>query len=97
LKMPRARAECTSQSDTDWVILVDGQVDEQHFRTYQNARKALIEAGEIQPGTSGVFGGLAFSHDIVHRIGGEDDTNRNPTLRMLLLLESVSIGDDLVR
>ena len=97
MKMPRARAECTSQSDTDWVILVDGQVDEQHFRTYQNARKALIEAGEIQPGTSGVFGGLAFSHDIVHRIGGEDDTNRNLTLHMLLLLESVSIGDDLVR
>jgi hypothetical protein len=95
--MPRARWECTSQSDTDWVVLVDGQVDEQHFRTYQNTRKALIEAGEIQPGTSGVFGGLAFSHDIVHRIGGEDDTNRNPTLRMLLLLESVSIGDDLVR
>lgn len=97
MKMPRARGECTSQSDTDWVVLVDGQVDEQHFRTYQNTRKALIEAGEIQPGTSGVFGGLAFSHDIVHRIGGEDDTNRNPTLRMLLLLESVSIGDDLVR
>ena len=44
-----------------------------------------------------MFGGLAFSHDIVHCIGGQDDTNRNLTLRMLLLLESVSIGDDIVR
>jgi hypothetical protein len=28
------------------------------------------------------------SHDIVHEIGGEDDTNSNTTRRVLLLLES---------
>lgn len=92
-----ARGECTSKSDLDWIVLVDGQVDEQHFRTYQNTRSALLEAGEIPPGSSGLFGGLGFSHDIVHRIGGNDDSNRNLTLRMLLLLESVSIGDDSAR
>ena len=92
-----ARGECTASSDADWIILIDGQVDEKHFQTFQDVREALIEAKEISPGTSGMFGGLAFSHDIVHRIGGQDDTNRNLTLRMLLLLESVSIGDDIVR
>ena len=92
-----ARGECTSHSDADWIVLVDGQVDEQHFRAYQNIRKVLIGAGEIPPGSSGLFGGLAFSHDIVHRIGGQDDSNRNLTLRMLLLLESIAIGDDIVR
>lgn len=92
-----ARMEGTSGSDYDWIILVDGQVDDQHYRTHQSTRKALVEAKVIQPGSSGMFGGLAFSHDIVHCIGGQDDTNRNLTLRMLLLLESVSIGDDIVR
>jgi hypothetical protein len=56
-----------------------------------------MAAKEIEPGSSGMFGGLAFSHDIVHCIGGQDDSNRNLTLRMLLLLESVSIGDDIIR
>lgn len=92
-----ARGEWTSKSDADWIVLIDGQVDEEHFRTYQNVRKSLIDAGEIEPGTTGTFGGLAFSHDIVHHIGGHDDTNRNLTLRMLLLLESVSVGDDSAR
>jgi hypothetical protein len=32
------------------------------------------------------------SHDIVHEIGGEDDTNSNTTRRVLLLLESWPIG-----
>jgi hypothetical protein len=35
---------------------------------------------------------MAFSHILVHRIGGEDDTNRNTTQRILLLLESAAIG-----
>lgn len=92
-----ARGECTSKSDLDWIVLVDGQVDEQHFRAYHDIRDTLLAAKEIPPGSSGIFGGLGFSHDIVHRIGGNDDSNRNLTLRMLLLLESVSIGDDSAR
>jgi len=35
---------------------------------------------------------MAFSHDIVHEIGGQNDTNRNTTQRILLLLESHPIG-----
>jgi len=92
-----ARSEWTSKSDLDWIVLIDGQVDEQHYRTFQNIRKKLIEAKEVPPGSTGTFGGMAFSQDIVHRIGGEDDSNRNLTLRMLLLLESLSVGDDAAR
>jgi hypothetical protein len=36
--------------------------------------------------------GLATGHDIIHKIGGGDDTNRNMTQRVLLLLESKPIG-----
>ncbi len=37
---------------------------------------------------------MAFSHEIVHLIGGQEDTNRNTTRRILLLLESLPIGPD---
>jgi hypothetical protein len=32
------------------------------------------------------------SHELIHNIGGQDDTNRNMTRRILLLLESRTIG-----
>jgi hypothetical protein len=37
---------------------------------------------------------MAFSHDIVHQIGGQSDTNRNTTQRVLLLLESRAVGKE---
>jgi hypothetical protein len=36
---------------------------------------------------------MTGGHDIVHEIGGEDDTNSNTTRRVLLLLESLPIGN----
>jgi predicted nucleotidyltransferase len=89
-----ARGESTSKSDLDWTLLINGEVDGQHFAIHQSIRKKLRAADKIDPGTTGTFGGMAFSHDLVHCIGGQDDTNKNLTLRMLLLLESLSIGDD---
>ena len=85
-----ARGEWTSGSDLDWTLLVDGQVSPGHYDAVLAAQQALASK---QPGTTGTFGGLAFSHDLVHLIGGQDDTNRNLTLRMLLLLESVALGN----
>jgi hypothetical protein len=35
---------------------------------------------------------MVFSHELIHEIGGEDDTNRNTTRRLLLLLESRVLG-----
>ena len=43
-------------------------------------------------GREGTFGNLTFSHEILHLIGGEDDSNANTTRRMLLLLESQPVG-----
>lgn len=92
-----ARREWTAKSDCDWVLLVDGQVNDQHFRSAQTIRRELRKMEEKEPGGTRTFGEIAFSQDIVHRIGGSDDTNRNLTLRMLLLLESVSVGADVAR
>ena len=35
---------------------------------------------------------MVFSHELIHEIGGEDDTNQNTTRRLLLLLESRAVG-----
>jgi hypothetical protein len=44
------------------------------------------------PNQAGPFAGMMFSHELVHEIGGDDDTNRNITRRMLLLLEAHPIS-----
>jgi len=52
----------------------------------------LREAKFGEPGPTGVFGNVAVSHLILHQIGGQDDTNKLTTQRILLLLESRAIG-----
>jgi hypothetical protein len=88
-----ARLETTRDSDVDWTLLVDGAADSQHLDTALEIEGRLQALEARPPGQEGTFGGLAFSHDLVHNIGGEDDRNRNTTRRILLLLESVPIGD----
>lgn len=87
-----ARRECTAQSDIDWTLLVDGAANPNHFELKKDVQDRLTAAGFKPPGREGTFGGLIFSHDLVHLIGGDDDTNRNTTRRCLMLLESVALG-----
>ena len=86
-----ARQEWTSGSDLDWTLLVDGEADPQHLQAAQRIGQTLQERVR-GPGPTGLFGNMAFSHDIIHRIGGQDDTNRNITQRILLLVESWPAG-----
>ena len=97
-----ARREWTSGSDVDWTLLIDGQAIPAHRSTARKVEKTLrqlkYKGNELkQPGAEGIFGSMAFSHDIVHRIGGQADSNRNTTQRILLLTEAVALrepGDD---
>lgn len=89
-----AREEWTSGSDLDWTLLIDGRVDHEHSHTAALFRAKVSAANLKQPGPSGTFGTLTFSHELVHEIGGEEDTNRNITRRMLLLLESRALHAD---
>ncbi len=91
-----ARQEWTSGSDVDWTILIDGQANAQHRITAREVERTLgnmkyKETPLTGPGAEGIFGNLAFSHEIVHHIGGQADSNRNTTQRILLLLEAVAI------
>lgn len=88
-----ARGELTEGSDVDWTLLVDGPADPYHRDAAQRIAGHLREMGLAPPAAGGPFGSLTFSHDLVHDIGGDDDTNRNTTQRLLLLLESAPVGD----
>jgi predicted nucleotidyltransferase len=87
-----ARGEWTSGSDLDWTYLIDGGANSDHLVIAQNINEVLEKAGFQRPGPTETFGNMAFSHDLVHQIGGQNDTNKNTTRRILLLLESRAIG-----
>ena len=91
-----ARREWTNGSDVDWTLLVDGQADAAHYKTAQAVARSIAKVEFMgqplqEPGASGLFGNLTFSHQLVHKLGGEEDTNLNTTRRILLLLESVGL------
>jgi len=86
-----ARHEMLAGSDCDWTLLIDGPAKNSHAATarlIERAIKAADGKGLCEPGSSGIFGNLCFSHDLVHRIGGTEDSNVNLTRRILMLLES---------
>jgi predicted nucleotidyltransferase len=88
-----AREEFTAGSDLDWTLLIDGQSDTKHLDVTKEITK-FVEKESKPPGPTALFGTMAFSHELVHLIGGESDSNRNTTRRILLLLESRGMDDD---
>jgi predicted nucleotidyltransferase len=80
-----ARNEFTPGSDLDWALLIDGSANPQHLDMAKEVARLL---GDKAPGPTNVFGCPIFSHDLVHLIGGQSDTNSNTTRHILLLLES---------
>ena len=51
---------------------------------------AVMQRHGAEPGTQGTFGTAVHVDDLVNHIGLEEDSNRNLTQRMLLVLESVA-------
>eukprot|EP01038_Epipyxis_sp_PR26KG_P012451 gene12451-16699_t len=86
-----ARGEFTPDSDLDWALVIDGQADSRHLKIVNSLKPALSNAGFKVPGPTEVFGGLVFSHELIHAIGGDEDTNKNMTRRLLLVLESAAV------
>lgn len=89
-----ARGEWTVGSDLDWTLLVDGQAMDEHITVAHEIDRRITEMGFKEPGRSRLFGEPAFSHELLHRIGGDADSNANTTRRILLLLESRTGGPD---
>ena len=96
-----ARLEMTGGSDVDWSLLVDGQTDGDDTFAARRVSELIAQLSKdlsIEPPTAGgPFGDHSFSHELVHKVGGDGDTNANTTRRILLLLESASLANDEVR
>lgn len=92
-----ARNELTDGSDDDWAVLV-GREFADYDRDVVHAMALAqqhLGADEKEPGSQQVFG-VPFDIDgLVDHIGLDDDTNRNLTRRMLLLLESRELAGDI--
>jgi len=89
-----ARMEFTAVSDLDWCLIVDGRADADHRQVQLRIQDILRKVNGIrEPNPAGAFGGLAFSHELIHCIGGNQDTNANLTRRLLLLTESVELTE----
>lgn len=82
------RREITSESDDDFMVLVDGELGDRALPTIQDVAAAL---GSRPPGHEEVFGVQVALDDLRGKIGRQDDTNANLTRRMLFLLESVAV------
>ena len=81
-----ARGEFTRDSDLDWVLIVDGIEDPNHHALFLDAKEKVKHLVQKGVGREGTFAALTSSHDLIHKIGGEDDTNKNLTRMLLLLL-----------
>ena len=86
------REEFTPGSDIDWTLLVDGISDPNHHALSIIIGDMINTWASKPVGREGTFGTFVSSHDLIHKIGGEEDTNRNLTRRLLLLLESTRVG-----
>jgi hypothetical protein len=87
------RRELTERSDDDWAILVNG-AERAGARPMPDQVGGTLGVSEREPGTQGIFGSTVFCDHLVERIGLDADDNRNLTMRMLLLLESVAVVNE---
>jgi hypothetical protein len=85
------RREVTSESDDDFMVLLEGPARENAQPTIDQVAEAL---GGDPPGAEEVFGEQVWLEDLRGKIGRDQDTNTNLTRRMLVVLESVPVGGE---
>jgi predicted nucleotidyltransferase len=89
-----AREEMVVGSDFDYLVVAhELQPDPTRIRQFrQAAEDAFRVLMAERPGTSGLFGVMVASPDLVNVIGLNDDTNKSLSRRLLVLQESVALN-----
>ena len=80
-----ARREASENSDMDFFILSSDTNGDSSL--LDKVRCAIKEMVPNEPSENGAFGGSVNREEMLGNIGGNDDTNRNMTRRILFLLE----------
>jgi hypothetical protein len=88
-----ARAEWTCHSDLDWIMLVRDGTEEQHAISLQSLSTRLNKTKEIGPATGGMFGSTISIENLTASIRRQASV-KDLSVRLLLLLESIAVGDD---
>ncbi len=88
------RAELTSGSDDDFMVLVHGDEREVVRPSVEAvaASFAMDPGGLTDLGWGGVFEKAVFSQQLRHNLGLDADSNANLTRRLVMLLESVAVS-----
>jgi hypothetical protein len=90
------RAEVTTGSDDDYMVLVNGAWRPDH--EVNPSIEEVAKVFSVKPGREGLFGEVVFCDYLEKRIGLQEDDNNNLSRRMLLLLESQAIlGEETYR
>ncbi len=77
------RAEVTTESDDDFMVLVYGEERAEIEPSIAEVSGVL----DNPPGSQGIFAAPVYSENLVQNIGLDDDNNRNLSRRMLFLLD----------
>ena len=80
-----ARREASPNSDIDFFILSNDTKG--NSSPIDRVRTAIKEVAPHEPSENGAFGGSVDRNQMLENIGGDDDTNRTMTRRILFLLE----------
>lgn len=88
-----ARREVTSGSDVDLFFLSQEEDLQPVIGIQSEYRDILSTKGIKMPSSGGVFDEPLHTRDLTSKIGGEDDTNKFITRRMLYLLEGEWIAN----
>ena len=92
-----ARRELTESSDFDAFLIADSSMSESQLKSEEELWSSAKEgSGLSDPGSSGTFvsNSIINIDEMIRNIGGTDDDNNKFTQRMLVILESTSIGKD---
>ncbi|MGD1396099.1 nucleotidyltransferase domain-containing protein [Vibrio harveyi] len=83
------RNEASEASDMDWFVVAKEQLSD---TTTEEVRKTVTEIVDRHVsknvGDTGTFGGVVTKNELLVNFGGDEDTNKKFTRRMLYLLES---------
>ena len=80
-----ARREASRESDLDYFVFGKGYVEDGDLRQEMNSLICQLDIRPPSPG--GPFEGWTCQNQMLQNIGGDDDSNKNITRRVLLLLE----------
>lgn len=82
-----ARREASETSDIDFFVVADQASDKQALPWFDSAASVIKSIFKIDPATNGAFGEIIPRDEMLRNIGGENDSNKKITQRMLFLLE----------